>query len=116
MADPIRFLHLSDFHVGASPTYEVRGVNTERATRHLLGEASRRIPDPAFVLVTGDLSDDGDAAGYQRVRDMLGQAFSPSTPVLVGLGNHDGRPGFRAGFLGEASGDGTRPYFHSTSV
>ena len=115
MADPIRFLHLSDFHVGASREHAVRGVNTERATRALLDEASRRVPDPAFVVVTGDLSDDGDAVGYRRVRDMLDQTFS-STPVVVGLGNHDGRPGFRAGYLGETSGDPQRPYFHAAMV
>jgi Icc protein len=116
MADPIRFLHLSDFHIGATREHAVRGVNAERATRELLAEASRRVADPGFVLVTGDLSDDGQAVGYQRLRDMLGEAFSPATPVLVGLGNHDGRPGFRAGYLGETSGDMERPYFHSAVV
>ena len=35
---------------------------------------------------------------------------------MVGLGNHDGRPGFRAGYLGETSGDAERPYFHATTV
>jgi Icc protein len=116
MADPIRFLHLSDFHIGASHEHAVRAINTERATRELLAEASRRVPDPAFVLVTGDLSDDGEAVGYQRVRDMLGQTFAAGTPVLVGLGNHDGRPGFRAGYLGETSGDAERPYYYAAIV
>jgi 3',5'-cyclic AMP phosphodiesterase CpdA len=116
LADRIRFLHLSDFHVGASREHAVRGVNAERATGALLSEASRCVPDPAFVLVTGDLSDDGDAAGYGRVRDMLDRTFSTATPVVVGLGNHDGRPGFRAGYLGETSGGAERPYFHATTV
>jgi 3',5'-cyclic-AMP phosphodiesterase len=116
MGDQIRFLHLSDLHVGASPEHALHGVNSERATRALLAEASRRVPDPAFVLVTGDLSDDGEAAGYERVRAMLDQTFSAATPVLVGLGNHDGRPGFRAGYLGETAGQAGRPYFHATVV
>ena len=38
MADPIRFLHLSDFHVGASHEHAVNGVNTERAIRALLAD------------------------------------------------------------------------------
>ena len=116
MPHPIRFLHLSDFHIGASHDHTVNGVNAERATRDLLAEASRRVPDPGFVLVTGDLSDDGEAVGHQRVRRMLGETFSPGTPVFVGLGNHDGRPGFRAGYLGETSGDAGRPYFHAAMV
>ena len=115
MPEPVRFLHLSDFHIGADRDHAVQSVNAERATRDLLAEASRRVPDPAFVLVTGDLSDDGEAAGYERIRTMLGEAF-PATPVLVGLGNHDGRPGFRAGYLGEASGDGQRPYYYATTI
>src|SRR5688572_19617116 len=116
MADPIRFLHLSDFHIGASREHALHGVNTERATRELLAEAFQRVPDPAFVLVTGDLSDDGEAGGYRRVRHMLGQTFSAATPVLVGLGNHDRRPEFRAGYLGETSGDTGRPYFYAAMV
>ena len=116
MADPIRFLHLSDLHIGASREHAVHGVNAESATRELLAEASRRVPDPGFVLVTGDLSDDGEAVGYQRVRDLLDETFSAALPVLVGLGNHDGRPGFRAGYLGETSGDMERPYFHAAMV
>src|SRR5207237_846097 len=116
MADPIRFLHLSDFHIGASQQHTLHGVNAEGSSRQLLAEASRRIPDPAFVLVTGDLSDDGEADGYRRLRDLLGQTFAPVTPVLVALGNHDGRARFRAGYLGETSGDAGRPYFYAAMV
>jgi 3',5'-cyclic AMP phosphodiesterase CpdA len=116
MADPIRFLHLSDLHIGANQQHALHGVNTESATRRLLAEASRRVPDPAFVLVTGDLSDDAEVGGYRRLRDLLGAAFAPATPVLVGLGNHDGRAAFRSGYLGETSGEAARPYFHATMV
>jgi 3',5'-cyclic AMP phosphodiesterase CpdA len=116
MPEPIRFLHLSDLHVGASNEHLLHEVNTELATRVLLAEAARRVPDPAFVLVTGDLSDDGDPAGYRRVRALLGETFAAGTPLFVGLGNHDTRPGFRAGYLGEEAGDPGRPYFYAADV
>ncbi len=58
---------------------------------------------PAAVLVSGDLTHDGDAASYARARELLAPL---PMPLHVIPGNHDDREAMRAGFeLGGAAGD-----------
>ena len=50
---------------------------------------------PDLVLATGDLTENGDPASYERLRE----AFAAiSCPVLATVGNHDLRDNFRAAF------------------
>lgn len=53
---------------------------------------------PAAVLLTGDLTEAGDAASYRRVR---AQADRFAVPVLAVAGNHDDRAELRQHLLGE---------------
>jgi 3',5'-cyclic AMP phosphodiesterase CpdA len=63
-------------------------------------------PQPNFVVASGDLTNMGDVASYELVRDLL----APLKPaVVMAMGNHDLREGFRAVFGGET---GDAPYFH----
>jgi 3',5'-cyclic AMP phosphodiesterase CpdA len=55
---------------------------------------------PAAVLLTGDLSDDGSAASYARLRAAVDPyAAETGAPVLAIPGNHDLAEPFREGML-----------------
>jgi Icc protein len=80
----IRLLHLSDLHLGVDET--IAGVSPGRRLAEVLGEVvDRRLAVDACVI-TGDLTDAGDPAGYRRLARLLG---SCPWPVRVIPGNHD---------------------------
>ncbi|MEV4201939.1 phosphodiesterase [Micromonospora globbae] len=85
--------HLSDTHIDSHPRSAER---TARVMDHLNG-----LPRPVdAILVTGDVADHGEVAEYETAARLLA---SP-TPVLVCPGNHDVRPAYRKGLLGDDSG------------
>jgi 3',5'-cyclic-AMP phosphodiesterase len=71
---------------------------------------------PAFIVVSGDLTDDGSAASYAVVNDVLTELGAIATPVLLGLGNHDDRTAFRRIVMGEEPTDDTCPYRYSQMI
>lgn len=86
----MKLLHLTDIHLTPPPgTIAGRDpvANLDRALDHALGAH----PDAAAVFVTGDLSDWGDAADYDRLRARLADL---AMPVHLGIGNHDDRATF----------------------
>jgi Icc protein len=80
----LRILQVSDCHVAADPAADYRGQNADRNLLSLL--PVMRAWDPHRVLLTGDVSEDGNAASYARVAVRLGTLGSP---VLALPGNHD---------------------------
>jgi 3',5'-cyclic AMP phosphodiesterase CpdA len=68
---------------------------------------------PAFIVVSGDLTEDGSAASYDVVHEVLTELGSGGTPVLLALGNHDDRSSFRRVVLGEEDTDDAGPYCYS---
>ena len=66
------------------------GVNTDASLRAVLGQIEADHKRPDLVLATGDLSQDGEVAAYQRLAGML-----QASPALAGArirclpGNHD---------------------------
>jgi MYXO-CTERM domain-containing protein len=74
---PLRFVHVSDLHVG--------GVDGE-GVRAALAQAIGTGPPPAFVVATGDLSQASQPAELRRVRAL---AAALPVPFVPGLGNHD---------------------------
>src|SRR5918994_1675836 len=86
---------ISDFHflpkgVLAFGRVDVAG-RLERAIDHL----NALQPQPDAVLITGDLTNDGDAAVWAELRAMLGRLDAPIYPLP---GNHDARELMRAAF------------------
>jgi len=99
-----RFVHLSDLHLTV-------GTNHERLAA-LLGQIAGALPNlrqrPDFVVISGDLTDRGDAESYEALRPLI-EAFP--VPVVLALGNHDRRAAFHAVF-GQAGSDA--PHDHDT--
>ncbi|WP_406380356.1 metallophosphoesterase [Streptomyces sp. NBC_00197] len=87
--------HISDLHLDGS----------ERATRRATRVMAylRALPRPVdALLVTGDIADHGEEAEYEEAAQLLTGPF----PVLTCPGNHDARPAYRKGLLGEVPDQG----------
>ncbi len=88
-----RILHLSDPHVSAEGP-DADGVDGVAALERMLLDA-RHVPNLDAVVVSGDIADDGSAAGCIAVRDRVGTfAAQRGIPHIYSTGNHDRRPGF----------------------
>jgi Icc protein len=102
-----RFIHLTDLHISHPDAHDPKDKGTSRdALKRVVGIINTMEPQPNFVVASGDLTNMGDVASYELVRDLL----APLKPaVVMAMGNHDLREGFRAVFGGET---GDAPYFH----
>jgi Icc protein len=108
------FLHLSDLHLVA-PGGLVAGVDSMRQLQDVLARIRELDVSPAFVVISGDLSDNGSAESYEVVNGVVKELGGAGVPVLLALGNHDDRGNFRRVVLGEDAGD-PEPYCYSQSV
>lgn len=131
----IRVLHISDTHFLRS--YEGRGgAEVEGATAYdrmlaAMGDVTAGLRDCLvqgcaqgvdLIVLTGDLTDDGDEGDYRALRDAfdgaLAQAGAADAPVLVTPGNHDHVGALRRGWLGQGRETrelrSARPYVQGT--
>lgn len=107
MPKPTLLVQLSDLHIGGNEN----GLDPLPRLEAVL-EAVRSLPNqPEAVLVTGDLTDDGAAAGYRVAREMLARL---DVPLHVLPGNHDDRARLREAF--ELPGVGDEPINYSAWV
>ena len=108
---PVTFVHLSDLHLLAGEP----GDSVAEDFGRVLECATAITPRPAFCVVTGDLTDDGEEGSYRRARALLDLLEGAGIPVLAALGNHDDRAAFRRGFLGAALDDDS-PHVHARVI
>jgi 3',5'-cyclic-AMP phosphodiesterase len=111
----ITFLQLSDLHLGPSGRL-ISGVDPIRQLRSVLARIERLEVAPAFIVVSGDLTDNGSAESYQVVNEVLTKLGDGVIPVLLALGNHDDRTTFRRVVLGEERENDPGPYYHSQLI
>jgi 3',5'-cyclic AMP phosphodiesterase CpdA len=90
----MKFVVLSDLHLGP-PGHPVNGLDTGARTAQALETIRRDHADAAFVLLAGDLADQGEVAAYRHLRDLL---TGMPMPVHITLGNHDDRAAFLSVF------------------
>jgi Icc protein len=91
--EPLRIVHMTDTHILAEPGAELYGVDSFAALATLLAVMQRDPWTPHLLIATGDLSQDGSAASYQRLRCLL---MSLELPVYCLPGNHDVRAAMHA--------------------
>ncbi|HEY1854422.1 MAG TPA: metallophosphoesterase, partial [Solirubrobacterales bacterium] len=88
---PFLLIQLSDPHIGAE-----WGNAEPRARLRAAVEAVAALPDrPDAVVVSGDLTDHGEPAEYEVVREALAAL---GAPLFVLPGNHDARGRLRRAF------------------
>ena len=93
-------LQLSDLHLGAPDGDPDSEADLARA----VARAGELAPLPEVVLVSGDLSEHGEADEYARVHELLAPL---GAPVLALPGNHDDTATLREAFPATAHEDGS---------
>jgi 3',5'-cyclic-AMP phosphodiesterase len=99
----LRILHLSDSHLFGDDALQYDRVDTLAALRRVLERADAMGRADAVVL-SGDLSNDGSAESYRRLRALVEPwAATRDAAVVYAMGNHDLRAGFEEVLGGRAS-------------
>jgi 3',5'-cyclic-AMP phosphodiesterase len=111
------FLHLTDLHL-APPGQLVVGIDPIRQMRGVLARIKQLDVSPTFIVVSGDLTENGSAESYHVVKGALKELEGENTDtlVLLGLGNHDDRTTFRRVVLGEEISKDLEPYCYSRMI
>lgn len=82
---PTKLIWLTDLHFDTSPAWGVDlDARLNAAIDHIIAHQS----DAAYCMVTGDLTNDGDAALNRALRERLDRLPMPWLPLI---GNHDDR-------------------------
>lgn len=101
-AKPVLIAQLTDIHIGFEQNAEGEELNDLRLRRtieRLLDQTNR----PDMLVLTGDLTDRGDAASFARIAGALGACPFPVYPLV---GNHDSREALLRAFPDCAGEDG----------
>lgn len=92
----MKFIHITDLHL--VPEGELLwGLSPVDRFQQCLDDLARHHADAAFVAISGDLTERGDIASYELLRDRL-KRFPLQTHLM--LGNHDDRGNFAHVFGG----------------
>jgi len=107
----IRFVHISDTHLGTTPNHIQYGRNTYQDAKAMVDFINHDLEfDPDFVLHTGDVLNEPDANASKLAADLFKTLRFPARYVV---GNHDDRDLMRADLLGHPPTDGPLCYdFH----
>ena len=108
------FVHLTDLHILGSDEERLYGKSTTDKVRGVIEQVRNMDVSPDFIVLSGDLVNDGREAEYKRLNSVLDELRGFGVPLIIGLGNHDGRVNFRRIVLGEESGEESQRYYHST--
>ncbi|MFO1370113.1 MAG: 3',5'-cyclic-AMP phosphodiesterase [Marinagarivorans sp.] len=85
---PLRLLQLTDPHLGALAAETLIGLNTEESFKDVLSLIRDSGIDYDLIIGTGDISNDGSVASYQRFIDAV-REYLPNVPLAWLPGNHD---------------------------
>lgn len=115
MSEPVTFVHLTDLHVGnpAVPDDHLFS-DTTTTLRRILADIKTLVPQPKFIVASGDLTNRGDEGSYENLKTLIDDA-GLGMPILFALGNHDRRDGFYPAMLGRTDDLGA-PYDHAQVI
>ncbi|MGJ3253840.1 MAG: 3',5'-cyclic-AMP phosphodiesterase [Elainellaceae cyanobacterium] len=83
---PLRVAQITDTHLFADTEEALRGCQTAQTLQAVIQSLQQRSPDPDFILLTGDLSQDETPASYQQLRHLF---HACRVPIYWIPGNHD---------------------------
>lgn len=104
----LRFVHISDTHIGPNRQFELYGHNTYDNALHLINSINHDLGYvPDFVVHTGDVTNDHDAESAR----LAAQLFADLRfPIHYVRGNHDDPAFMRQYLLKQAPDDGPLYY------
>lgn len=110
----MKILHVSDIHFCKGYEKSLTGYKSVLYKMQspllpldfCLDRVMKEVKDLDVLLISGDLSEDGTEDDYRHLHEYLEEKMG-DIPIVVTLGNHDSKRGFRQGWLGE---DGEEPY------
>lgn len=85
-AGVLKVIQLSDTHLYADPTQQMREINTLDSLQCVISHALRHHGPFDFALVTGDLAQNAEIAAYQHLVEQLHRLACPAYCLP---GNHD---------------------------
>lgn len=83
---PVRFIHISDTHIGPTTTYAFAGVETYGNALQVVGAINALPFMPDFVIHTGDVVCNPDEGAYRLAGELFAQL---KVPAYFVTGNHD---------------------------
>jgi 3',5'-cyclic-AMP phosphodiesterase len=83
----LSFVHLSDLHIG-NPNQKDDHLwsDTTQTLEHVKSLIATLEPQPAFIVISGDLTNNGQVEEFHELKRLLADI---QLPVLLSLGNHD---------------------------
>jgi Icc protein len=110
-------VQITDTHLGP-PGSRPYGFDTADHLRQVARTIAASELDPVAILLTGDLTDDGDARSYEHLRMLVAEELDPIAPVLMVVGNHDHRGRFREVVLGQSAAEARDddPYYYGHDI
>ncbi|MFQ3534359.1 MAG: metallophosphoesterase [Aggregatilineales bacterium] len=99
----MRFIHISDTHLGKTPDFTYNGFNSYRHLEKVV-ETINSLPFSVdFVLHSGDVTEYGSSEEYALVRRLLERL---RFPIRYAVGNHDNSALLQSALLGVESPSG----------
>jgi 3',5'-cyclic AMP phosphodiesterase CpdA len=99
-------LHLSDTHILPNEDDRLHGADTLQNLRTALAHFDASGVALDGVVISGDLANSGDLAGYRRLRSVLDPWLARlGVPLIPAMGNHDVRVPFRQVMLDSSPSD-----------
>jgi Icc protein len=94
----MRFIQITDTHLGPSPEYLLRGTNTYLRVEKLVDFINQLPFEAEFVIHTGDVIDDMSAESYKVAKSLFERIKRPMHYVV---GNHDNTTHLQKVLLGK---------------
>lgn len=82
----LKFIHITDTHLLNQSADVFQGINTRKSFERVLFQSLAECPDADLLLLTGDISQTGDAESYQLLKLIIEQI---KIPIYCVPGNHD---------------------------
>ena len=92
----MKLIHVTDLHLVPRDAL-LWGLSPSDRFQKCLDDIAAHHADAAFLAISGDLTENGDAPSYELLREML-QGFPMQTHLM--LGNHDDRNNYLSVFGG----------------
>ncbi len=82
----LRFVHISDTHIGTTPDFRLYGVQTFQLLKRLISAINQIPTRPDFIIHTGDVVANPDPEAYRLAAGLFNEL---KCPVYFVAGNHD---------------------------